>query len=64
MEDEVRRLITVLAGHPNQRGANVIRMLLLTGARKGEVTSAASVSGQPMIVDIRCGTMIENASQS
>ncbi len=39
-EDELARLTAVLADHPNRRGANVIRMLLLTGARKGEVLNA------------------------
>jgi integrase len=35
--DELRRLTTVLAAHPNRAGANAIRLLLLTGARRGEV---------------------------
>ena len=39
-EDEIRRLTAVLADHPNRRCANVIRLLLLTGARKGEVMKA------------------------
>ena len=39
-EDEIRRLTAVLADHPNRRCANVIRMLLLTGARKSEVMKA------------------------
>ena len=39
-EDEIKRLTAVLADHPNRRCANVIRMLLLTGARKGEVMKA------------------------
>ena len=37
---ELERLISVLANHENQRSANVIRMLLLTGARRGEVLNA------------------------
>lgn len=38
--DEMHRLLTVLADHKNQRCANVIRLLLLTGARRGEVMTA------------------------
>ena len=37
---ELGRLTTVLAGHPNQRCANLVRLLLLTGARRGEALSA------------------------
>jgi integrase len=35
--DELARLTTALAAHDDQQAANIIRMLLLTGARKGEV---------------------------
>ena len=38
--DELQRLMQALADHPNQQSANVIRLLLLTGARRGEVLSA------------------------
>ena len=38
--DELRRLTEALAAHPNQAAANAIRLLLLTGARKGEVLGA------------------------
>ncbi len=38
--EEIRRLTDVLADHPNQRCANVIRLLLLTGARRGEAMNA------------------------
>ncbi len=38
--DELRRLTATLAKHPNLASANVIRLLLLTGARRGEVLSA------------------------
>ncbi len=37
---ELQRLTNVLAAHPNQQSANVIRLLLLTGARRGEALSA------------------------
>jgi len=38
--DELARLTRALAGHPDRSAANVIRLLMLTGARKGEVLSA------------------------
>jgi len=39
-EDELKRLVSVLSGHPNQRAANIIRLLILTGARKSEAMKA------------------------
>jgi integrase len=38
--DELQRLTAALERHGNQQNANAIRLLLLTGARKGEVLSA------------------------
>lgn len=38
--EEIGRLTAILADHPNQRCANVIRLLLLTGARRGEAMTA------------------------
>jgi integrase len=38
--DEIKRLADVLAAHPNHRCANVIRLILLTGARRGEAMNA------------------------
>jgi integrase len=38
--EELQRLGTVLEAHPNKACANVIRLLLLTGARRGEVMTA------------------------
>jgi integrase len=38
--DELRRLTDALATHSSQSAANAIRLLLLTGARRGEVFSA------------------------
>lgn len=35
--DELERLVQALAEHPDQQSANAIRLLLLTGARRGEV---------------------------
>jgi len=34
------RLVDALNGHPNRRAANAVRLLLLTGARRGEVLAA------------------------
>ncbi len=39
-EDEIQRLSKVLTIHPNQRAANVIRLLILTGSRKSEALNA------------------------
>jgi integrase len=39
--DELRRLTEALAKHPSQRAADAVRLLLLTGARRGEVLSAS-----------------------
>ena len=38
--EELRRLTEALATHPNQIAANAVRLLLLTGARRGEVLGA------------------------
>lgn len=38
--DELRRLTEALAAHSSQPAANVVRLLLLTGARRGEVLGA------------------------
>jgi integrase len=38
--DELARLTEALSKHPDQQAANIVRMLLLTGARKREVLSA------------------------
>jgi integrase len=38
--DELRRLAAALDAHPDQQAANVLRLLLLTGARCGEVLAA------------------------
>ena len=39
-DDELARLFAVLDGHGNQRAANAVRLLLLTGARRSEVLKA------------------------
>jgi integrase len=39
-DDELARMTTALAEHPDQQLANIFRLLLLTGARRGEVLSA------------------------
>jgi len=39
-DDELQRLLNILNDHPNQIVVNIIRLLLLTGARKHEVLQA------------------------
>ena len=39
-DDELGRILSALAIHPNERAANAVRFQLLTGARIGEVLSA------------------------
>lgn len=39
-KDEMERLTRVISEHPNRRAADVIRLLMLTGARRGEVLNA------------------------
>ena len=38
--DELSRLTVALAEHPDQQAADILRLLLLTGARRGEVQAA------------------------
>jgi hypothetical protein len=38
---ELERLMVAIASHPNQASANVVRLTLLTGARRSEILSAA-----------------------
>ena len=40
VDDELPRLAKALAAHPDRAAANVFRLLLLTGARRGEVLGA------------------------
>ncbi len=37
--DELARLVKALAAHPDRQAADIVRLLLLTGARRGEVLS-------------------------
>jgi integrase len=39
--EEIVRLVEAMDGHPDQKAVNAVRLLLLTGARKGEVLSAS-----------------------
>jgi integrase len=38
--EELARLVAALAEHPDKQAANIVRLLLLTGARRGEVLAA------------------------
>jgi integrase len=46
--DELARLVAALAAHPDRQAANIVRMLLFTGARIGEVRSMRwdAISGE------------------
>ncbi|MEH6526538.1 MAG: tyrosine-type recombinase/integrase [Sneathiella sp.] len=39
-EDELKRLALVLEHHPNKRAVTIVRLLILTGARRGELMKA------------------------
>ena len=55
--EELGRLLAALAGHRNQQSANVIRLALLTGARRGELLGATW--GQ---IDLAAGVWTKPAS--
>jgi integrase len=57
--DELARLCTALAEHPDKEAADIVRLLLLTGARKGEVLSM-----QWADVDLTTGTWSKPASST
>jgi integrase len=54
---EIARLGEVLATHPERTSANAVRLLLLTGARKGETLSA-----QWRDIDLEAGVWSKPAS--
>ena len=39
-DDELARLFAAMVNHPNQRAANAVRLLVMTGARRSEVLTA------------------------
>ncbi|MEH6478036.1 MAG: tyrosine-type recombinase/integrase [Sneathiella sp.] len=39
-EEELKRLASVLETHPNKRAVTIVRLLILTGARRGELMKA------------------------
>jgi integrase len=55
--DELVRLTTALIKHPDRQAANIVRLLLLTGARRGEVLSARWDD-----IDLSTGTWTKPAS--
>ena len=57
--DELARLSKALAAHPDRQAADIIRMLLLTGARRGEVLSMRWAD-----VDLTAGVWSKPASRT
>jgi integrase len=57
--DELRRLTEALAVHPSQIAANAVRLLLLTGARRGEVLGATWDQ-----FDLETGTWVKPSSHT
>jgi integrase len=57
--DELVRLTAALAGHPDKQAADAIRLLLLTGARRGEVLGMRWAD-----VDLTAGTWSKPASST
>jgi integrase len=57
--DELARLTKALVDHPDQQAANIVRLLLLTGARRGEVLGM-KWSG----LDLQQGTWTKLASET
>jgi integrase len=55
--DELVRLTAALAEHADRQAANIVRMLLLTGARRGEVLAARWAD-----IDLGTGTWTKPAS--
>jgi integrase len=57
--DELVRLIQALAAHPNKQTADVVRLLLLTGARRGEVLGMRWAD-----IDLTAGTWSKPAAST
>ena len=57
--DELTQLTKALASHPNKQTADIIRLLLLTGARRGEVLSMRWAD-----LDLTTGTWSKPASST
>jgi integrase len=57
--DELGRLVTVLAAYPDRQTADIVRLLLLTGARRGEALAARWAD-----VDLTAGLWSKPASST
>jgi integrase len=55
--EELTALVNTLAAHPDQHSANIFRLLLLTGARRGEVLSMRWAD-----VDLKAGKWLKPGS--
>jgi len=58
-EDEIRRLVTALTALQNQMAANALKLLLLTGARRGEVLGARWSD-----IDLTAGVWVKQSSHT
>jgi integrase len=59
IDDELSRLVAALAGHPDRQAADAVRLLLLTGARRGEVLGARWAD-----IDLTAGSWSKPASST
>jgi integrase len=59
IDDELSRLVAALASHPDRRAADAVRLLLLTGARRGEVLGARWAD-----IDLTTGSWSKPASST
>ena len=57
--DELKRLVAALAAHPDQGVANIVRILLLTGCRRGEALAMRWAD-----LDLTAGTWSKPASST
>jgi integrase len=59
IDDELSRLVAALASHPDRQAADAVRLLLLTGSRRGEVLGARWAD-----IDLTTGSWSKPASST